>query len=53
MPQTWGAAYRAGFTYTVGQPYTNPPFLERGADGKQKTELGGSVFLFEFELFWF
>ena len=24
--------------------YTNPPFLERGADGKQKTERGAPFF---------
>ena len=29
-----------------------PSFFREGGE-KQKTELGGSVFLFEFELFWF
>ena len=42
--QIWGPALGAGITYITWQPYTNPPFLEKGADGKQKTELGGSVF---------
>ena len=30
--------------YAIQVTYTNPPFLEKEAYGKQKTELGGSVF---------
>lgn len=44
MPQTWGSAFGAGFTYTAGQQYINRPFLGRGADGKQKTELEAPFF---------
>ena len=43
-PQSWGSAFGAGITYITWQPYTNPPFLERGVDGKQKTERGAPFF---------
>ena len=43
-PQTWGSAFRGRDAYPNQVTYTDRPFLGRGADGKQKTELGGSVF---------
>lgn len=48
-----GAAYGAGFTYPNKVTYTNRPFLERGADGKQKNGAGRLRFLVKFKLFWF
>ena len=47
------SAFGAGFTYPNQVTYTNRPFLERGADGKQKNGAGWLRFLVKFKLFWF